>query len=466
MWLSVLCVAALSCDAKETIEDATNKLVKSIDDTRASVETESADWQTTAKNALSDAITGLGSSTSDITSVMQQLITKLPEQVNSTIRVEVTNLMQRAVAAAGAEAKCTTDFLRVRVIEGLRHIQDKLMGIQSPPPPPYICTVVPLAVDLSAPAASRNHIELYGFNMDQAPVRATLERAGGDVDITSRIDRPSHYHLTVNLSGAPAILDKTSRRIRISTEGDTPHTIAVLQPDAKVCETQTVKTQAQTVSVRPDRQGNGGRDFHIGDDSKTRFFGPHVDVNTVLSSNADQIKATVHVGAEVDKVSRETLTNVLKQQQSTIFNLFPQLAEPYKQVLSARAGGAATFDVYKAPIGWKITRINLAARNASFSYDDNDFEQDSFDQGAGGIVGRYVIDGAVKGQPDAGSGTKVDVRLNPIEVEIRKDEDCVDPKSLVLSKAFLSTAVISKFKLQTATVATLSANAKNTGGGK
>ncbi|MFZ5893613.1 MAG: hypothetical protein ACOY0T_21300 [Myxococcota bacterium] len=451
----VFAAFSMSCnvgkEVKQTVQETTDKLLKSVDDTRASVETQSADWQTTTKNALDDAISGLGSATADVTSVLQQLINKLPEQVNATIRGEVTNLMQRAVASAGTEAKCTTDFLRVRVVEGLRYIKDKLMGIESAPPPPHICQVVPLVVDMSLPANSRNRIELYGFNMDRAPVRATIERGGAQVDITDRIDRPSHYHLTINLSGSSPLLDKASKRIRITTEGDTPHTIAVLQPEAKVCESKQVKTQAQTVTLRPEHQA-GGRDFHLGDDSKTRFFGPQVGVTTVLQMSDDAIKAKIRVNAEVDAQGRRVLEQTLASNKA--LRGFPGMNvvfDNFERILAATARGEGNFDVYKAPLGWKITRVNTDARRSSFSYSDNDFEIDSFDQGAGGVVGRYVFKGAVKGQPDAGAGTQVDVTLNPIEVELQKDEDCVPPTSLRLSRAHLSKAAITKFNIQAMT---------------
>lgn len=434
----------------ESIEQAVDKLAKEVANTRTSVETESKDWQTTTGNAIDDAISQLGSSTSDVTGVLNDLVTKLPAEVNATIRGELTNLVNRTVAAAGVEAKCSMDFIRVRAVEGLRWIKDKLLGVESPPPPPHICQVVPLVVDMSLPLTSRNRIELYGFNMDQAPVTATVESTGGgSTNITSRIDRPSHYHLTLNLSGTPSPLTSTSQRIKLVAQGDVPHTIAVLQPAAKVCATKSVKTLQQSISFIPPYKA-GGRNFHYKNDSDALFFGPRIRTSANLSWDDSAIRFKVWMRAATeDPTQRKTLQTVTQNA------IFPEsIRNDLKAILNAVAEGDKTTEIYKAPIGWKIHKVNADTFAGAFDYNDVNFALDSFDQGAVSAVRRYEFEGSVNNQNDAGGATKANVTLNPIEVELIEAVDCVPPGSLKLSRTFLSATTITSLNVDAIQIVT------------
>jgi hypothetical protein len=106
--------------------------------------------------------------------VLQNLEATVVGDVQSTVRMELTDLLRTGVLSTGSEFRCGAEFLRLRAEGELRRIRNELAmeanqaGVRPPipllivpPARPAPCSATPLAVDLSLDP-SRNTVALYG----------------------------------------------------------------------------------------------------------------------------------------------------------------------------------------------------------------------------------------------------------------------------------------------------------------
>src|SRR5690242_5615740 len=77
---------------------------------------------------LDQGISDLNSQSANWQEILQNTINNLPKDASNLIRGDLNNLLQRTVAAAGAEVRCDVDFFRARVQQGLEAIKDQLLG--------------------------------------------------------------------------------------------------------------------------------------------------------------------------------------------------------------------------------------------------------------------------------------------------------------------------------------------------
>ena len=121
------------------INDQTNKVVQTLDKAISTLNSQSANWQEVLNGVLKD----------------------LPSDVSATIRGDISNLLQRTVAAASSEVRCDVDFFRVRVQQALEQIKAKFLGTPLSPLEPHLCDVVPLGIDVSLKPDQRNNIQFF-----------------------------------------------------------------------------------------------------------------------------------------------------------------------------------------------------------------------------------------------------------------------------------------------------------------
>src|SRR5688500_9952238 len=108
--------------------------------------------------ALDQAINAIDAQSNNWQAVLTELVSDLPAEVQSTVTNEVTNLMQRGIAATGAEVRCDTDFFANRMKQGLLSIKLAFLGGTPLPVEPQLCSVVPLAIDMNLEPERRNKI--------------------------------------------------------------------------------------------------------------------------------------------------------------------------------------------------------------------------------------------------------------------------------------------------------------------
>lgn len=358
------CAGSITEPLTAAVEDAVSALDRGID----ALERNSASWQ----------------------SVLQDLESELVSDLQSTIRNEVSDLLNRSVAAAGAEFRCNTDFIGTRVRQALIRIRARLLKQTVPPAEPALCQVVPPAIDMALDPSRRNKLEFFGYDFDTIPITVTLHNQSGTVDVSNYLDRLTHYHMTLNLGANGVPLTSTSNRITLEWQGKQISSIAIIQPTTPVCRERT------EVYAR---------------DTYLSFTPPHTRGDREYKGHGPRVWATAQWAHDEARVS---------------VRLWMKAEETESDWTTAEGDRVETY--YTAPPGWRIESV-LGSLDSSAYYIDTDHSEDRIGGGPSGPVREFVFRGDRAGD-EAGTYTGVDVYFNPLTVELVEVANCVSARSL------------------------------------
>lgn len=336
---------------------------------------------------LDNAIGNLNATSANYQEILQKLITDLPKEVQSTITNEVSNLLNRTVAAAGAEVRCDTDFFRIRVQQALLRIKAKYLNQPLPPIEPQLCNVIPLAIDMNLPPERRNKLEFYGYDFDVTAIKVVLVDGTTEIDVTDKLDQPTHYHMTLNLGSNGVPLSINSKRLILRWNNRDISTIAIIQKNPPICQTTFFQFQPSPIPFMPPLT-RGDREFDGN--------GPDITVSVNLLNFGTSVVARVYMKA-VETESDWTTGE-----------------------------GTKDFVIYNADPGKRIEAI-VSPISAFFSYRDTDHDMDEF-PGSGPIF-KFHFSGDDDGD-DVGVHTRVEMEFNNVRVQLKETNDCVSSSTI------------------------------------
>ena len=158
----------------ERFDNRMAEAVRSLDYAIDVLSQESANWQVTIAN----------------------LEKELAKDIQSTIQHEITDLARNAVLSTGAEVRCNAEYMRIKVrrelidirnsyvisinamLSNKNFVQYQIPLIPQEPVTPFICDIVPSAVDLSIDRERRTKIDIYGFDLRSMPIKASYKTYG------------------------------------------------------------------------------------------------------------------------------------------------------------------------------------------------------------------------------------------------------------------------------------------------
>ena len=327
------------------------------------------------------AIDDLTEESSAWRSVLERAIEELPEEVRTTVRAELTNLLQRTIAASGEEFRCEVDFLGNRVLEELRRIQANFNGAEFQPTPVF-CQTIPTSVDLDLEPDRRKTLEISGYNFDaNPPISVFARRESSLVDLAPRLDRPSHYHLTLDLTSDDDFkFDNLTDSIIFEWKGASRYQVAVTP---NLCNQSTDYVFPGTTAYYRPPHTRGDKDF----------FG-----NADMTATVRLLREENYIDAVIDM----------------------QAIQPFDDYTTA-AGTSPRQRVYTAPPGQRIGLIGAPLEETRQEYDRDWEAPDSVD--GDGIVERYDFRGDRNGD-DAGVYTDVTVLFRTFPVQLIEAQDC------------------------------------------
>lgn len=359
-----LVVAVSGCNVlngSNSIDQAINVIDRGIDD----INTGSADWQT----------------------VLERVANDLPEDISATIRNDAQNLATRSIAAAGAEARCETDFLERRAVQSLENLKAELLGTTPSLLPPVFCQVAPPGIDMKSSPSSWSMVTLHGYDLDHRDSTGrlfkvlALDNNGVIIPFPeNRIGRTTHYQVTLNMGDLEKWLyDKNIVKLIVewdgSTFGNSEIVVIPWTPDIKT----EYKNIARTTFM-PLGWTNGDRDFDTNDDEpmKVTVWGD-VDITEQF------ISCRVYMYAKEEKYDYTTVS-----------------------------GFSGWHRAYTAPKGWKIIDVR-PRENSRYTCKITDQDDHQYSRPAGEVVKYFKVWGDRKGD-DAGVYTKVEVYWNKLEI--------------------------------------------------
>ena len=112
-WLVIFVPIMISgCSIGDKIDKATDKVSDIAGDTVAT---------------LDSAIDALDRNSSSWQTILQDTTNQLTTEAQSTVRNEISDLLNRSVAATGTELRCNADFIGARVRQALVRIRARLL---------------------------------------------------------------------------------------------------------------------------------------------------------------------------------------------------------------------------------------------------------------------------------------------------------------------------------------------------
>jgi len=248
-------------------------------------------------------------------------------------------------------------------------------------------------------------LEFFGSDFDAEPsMQVFLVNSGQLVDVSSQLDRPSHYHMTLNLGSSGVALGPASQRLIVRWQDADISTIGILQPFIPACRESVQRIAPDPITLIPPL---------VRGDAEYSGNGPEIFVRLVLTQMADRIDATITMRAEETESDWTT------------------------------ADGTITRTIFQPPSGWAIQALVGETESADGYVDDDHAEETLFPAGP---AHRFVITGDGE-DDDVGRHTKVDVFFEDLQVELVEVADCVPPRALRLLdvQGLLSTSARARF---------------------
>src|SRR5262249_46143390 len=151
------------------------------------------------------------------------------------------------------------------------------------PARPQFCYTAPFAVDTAQPADT---IEIYGYDLDQAPVEVFLmNRERFFEDVSFALIKKTHYHLTLNLGKDGVRFSPDSQALGVAWGHLVRYWIPVIQPGTPLCLSSIEDIPAGKTITYPPLviDGNG------------RFTGSEAKVwaSATLDYESNKVDATV-----------------------------------------------------------------------------------------------------------------------------------------------------------------------------
>jgi len=388
-----------SCGISDSINNAVNKAVNQAQNST-----------TEAVTSLDEAISALQNQSADWQQVLQDLQGKLAKEAQDTLRNEVANLVSRSIAQGGVELRCDTDFIRDRVRQALIGIKASFLNQPVPAVIPGICQIVPVAVDRDSVPADVKQLEIYGYDFDKAQnLSVVLENVNGShVDVTNRLDRPTHYAMTLKFGATGVQLDSNSQRFLISSNQQLLSTVGIIQPATPVCESQVKPISPGSITYVPP---------HIRGDADFYGHGPNVNASVNLLVTPQNLSASVYMSAT--EVGGDGTT----------------------------AAGSQVYPLYTPDPGWAIKDV-VGSKQSAITYTDNTVDVlDTFSRPAGEPVQTFTFVGDTTGD-EAGTRTNVKVDFNQLKLVLVQNTGCVSDMDVAKLRKLSLISVASVTRLQ------------------
>lgn len=220
---------------------------------------QSDQWRFETVNALQRAIDSLNQASQDWQTILNNLKEELPNEVQSTIKVEIQNLIKTTIATTGVEFRCNSDFINNRI---KLHLQKIMNNFKSQFPSifpgrkpqvnivPTICQTTPDAIEKKHVPERVSKLTIYGydFNHNKYLKVFLVEKFKRSTDVTKNLARNSNYVMTLNLGKNGVRLTDRSNKIVLKHGTKAISSINIIQSSKKQCETK-IKTINQLEPV-------------------------------------------------------------------------------------------------------------------------------------------------------------------------------------------------------------------------
>jgi hypothetical protein len=203
-----------------------------------------------AIKTLDTGINTLGRESGSWRKTLEDVRDKTTADVQSTIKTEISNLIDHGVSVVGQESRCNVDFVAKRSRLELIRIKNALVAERNglaqkvgippipsstvPPVTPAICIVSPGSLNLTIPQDRRNEIDFSGYDFDSESITVLLKNTDQEIDVTQHLAKPSPFNMSLNLGGQGVPVSSNSQKFLVRSGGKEISSINILQPSAQI----------------------------------------------------------------------------------------------------------------------------------------------------------------------------------------------------------------------------------------
>jgi hypothetical protein len=350
------------------------------------------------------AIDALARQSSDWQVVLQSLEEQIVDDVQSTTRVELQNLMRTGLLGAGGEFRCDADFLRLRMRRELLRIRNDLvrdlnaLGLEipllfEPAPEPHICSAVPAAVNLGLDEERRVMLDIYGFDLRSMPITVEVVTVNGNRrNVTGSLGVMSDQQMVLDLTQSGAALTDESHRIVFSWNRRPQSVIRILNPAAQI----TCVTRTRPVEGDPET-----------------FIPPHTRGDRDFKGHGPCVRFWLNLRMDVER------TRIWADYRMRAWECSDDYNKPKKDHTTADGSSSVTLFSVANP-NQRILGHNL---ETSFfhEYIDNDHQSDQYTFAGLKPIEKLIYVGDTKGS-EAGSRTQVEMFFRRMQVVVEECE--------------------------------------------
>lgn len=232
-----ICVLA-ACGIPRAIDHVADSIDRAID----SLERQT----TTLDQALGDAIADV-------------------EHLTAETRAELQHMLDSAVEGLGQEARCTVDFVKVRVKESLIELKSSLIGGRPYVRRPVFCVARPSSIDLVAWRDGRvPSIQISGYDLDTASLTTTLQERDRELVLPAKaiVNHVGPYQLVINLRDELVPLRDSTLQVVFGGSLGPPLEVAVTKPPVQGCDEVQIEAAIPDIQVIATHLVRGDADLN------------------------------------------------------------------------------------------------------------------------------------------------------------------------------------------------------------
>ena len=203
--------------------------------------------------------------------IVTEIGAELPKEIQQIIGTDINILAKDVIGAGTASVMCTGDFLKIRTVQTLKNLKNRLLTKPYTPTTPGFCTLTYSSLDPNSSSKSVNTLNIYGFDLKSRDssnnlIKAVLvgknRRVVIDEDL---IGRTTNYQLAINVGGLlPYLVDNEFSKIKLYWNNDTTQMPEILIQEWTAKTKAPEKIPAMTKDFTPPLIG-GDADFTTND---------------------------------------------------------------------------------------------------------------------------------------------------------------------------------------------------------
>jgi hypothetical protein len=358
---------------------------------------------------LDKAIHRLAAPGAEVRRVLRDADVELPGARDDRTRVGIQAFLARMPSERNGFI-CGEEFLRRQASKAMWRLRDGLADVALDPVEPAVCYASPFGIDATT-VADVPVVDVYGIDLDTAPLQLVLVTRTGYQDVTSALVIRSPSHVVIRLGGFA--ISETSQSLDLAWGHLIRYSVPILHPRTQMCASRVETLPGdRSVSYQPFAANGIGN-------AATKATGVWADA--VLDYADNKLEATLCVTIPEDRTDAK------------------------------RIGGCTVAFLYTTDPDRVIDGIFGALDSLIATDGRRSFERGAI-AGQSGPVRRWIFSGFGPGHEKVDVG--VTARLKPVQLVSTEGRDCVAPIAYMETKrtTMLSAATKRALDAQTRSV--------------